>query len=218
MNGDKPWELNLEHLKCKQGYLLVKRLFDLGTGLFLFFALIPIMIIVGFLIILFDGGPVFFKQPRTGLNGTSFIILKFRTMKAHDVKSVHSYSWDDGVPNSFVFKTVENPNVTKLGALLRKYSLDELPQLVNVIKGEMSIVGPRPEIPEITRLYNCEQKKRLLIKPGITGYAQVNGRSDITHGEKISYDLYYLYHCSFLLDLKIICLTLLHVLTSRGSY
>src|SRR5699024_2233652 len=103
------------------------------------------------------------------------------------------YDWKNGVPDDFVFKTgsIDNPNITRVGQFIRKYSLDELPQFFNVLKGDMSVVGPRPEIIDITKCYNSEQKRRLAVKPGITGWAQANGRSDMNHGEKIRHDLYY---------------------------
>ncbi|PAQ16165.1 glycosyl transferase [Bacillaceae bacterium SAOS 7] len=202
----------------KVGYFTAKRAFDFSIACMLLVGITPILLLIGLLIMLFDGRPVFFKQIRTGYLGDSFIIWKFRTMRVHNDKLDHQYSWSKGIPTDFMFKTSNDNHVTKLGAVLRKYSLDELPQLINVIKGEMSIVGPRPEIPTITQLYNSEQKIRLHVKPGITGYAQVHGRSNINHGEKILYDLYYVQNCSFLLDLKIIIKTFIQVITGKGAY
>ncbi|HFH7731101.1 TPA: sugar transferase, partial [Streptococcus agalactiae] len=138
-------------------------------------------------------------------------------MERCDDSKVHQYKWDGQVPEDFVFKTPDSLQVTKLGAILRKYSLDELPQIINVIKGDMSLVGPRPEIRNITKFYNETQKQRLLVKPGITGYAQIQGRSDINYGMKIKYDLYYVNHISFLFDFKIICKTILQVLRGKGA-
>ncbi|WP_251009725.1 sugar transferase [Bacillus sp. ISL-39] len=211
-------EGHLVHLEIRTKYLLFKRAMDLTIGICSLILLLPVMIIVSILIYLLDGKPILFKQARTGLREQTFTIYKFRTMKPQNNQSIHKYRWDGGVPDDFVFKTTVNPNVTKLGATLRKLSLDELPQLFNVIKGDMSIVGPRPEIPEITRLYSSHQKMRLLVKPGITGYAQVNGRANSTHGEKIWHDLYYLGNCSCMLDLKIILKTIYQVIVCKGSY
>lgn len=202
----------------KGEYVEVKRMLDIFIGFILLVLFFPIMLLVGILILIKDGRPVLFFQRRTGQFNQEFTIIKFRTMKGGGDGKAHHYEWNGGVPQEFVFRTPESLQVTKLGAVLRKCSLDELPQLINVIKGDMSLVGPRPEIPNITRLYDKVQQQRLLVKPGITGYAQVHGRSDITHGLKINYDLYYVEHISFLLDLKIICKTVTQVFLGKGAY
>jgi lipopolysaccharide/colanic/teichoic acid biosynthesis glycosyltransferase len=202
-------------------YLSFKRIFDIVCATLLLVLLLPVIIVIGIAILICDGGPVIYKQERTGLHNQPFIIYKFKTMKPskRDGSNAHVYNWTNGVPDDFVFKTSSSHNsITKLGLFLRKYSLDEILQLINVIKGDMSIIGPRPEIPQITKYYNEEQKQRLLVKPGITGLAQVKGRSDLTHGEKIYYDLQYVQNCSFLLDMKILLLTVYKVITAKGSY
>ena len=146
-------------------------------------------------------------------------MLKFRTMTVSAQNDErHSYNWKEGVPESFQFKNEYDSSVTRIGKVLRKYSLDELPQLFNVIAGHMSLVGPRPEMPSITDLYNDKQIQRLLVKPGITGYAQINGRSEINHGKKIEYDLYYINNCSLLFDMKIIAATIIYVIRAKGAY
>jgi len=132
-------------------------------------------------------------------------------------ESKHIYDWDESVPDEFVFKTENDSQVTKLGKIYRKYSIDELPQLFNVLIGDMSIVGPRPEILEITKHYDRYQAQRLSVKPGITGYAQINGRSEINHGKKIKLDLNYVENCSILLDIKILLNTVLLVLKGKGA-
>ena len=134
-------------------------------------------------------------------------------------KKENLYNWVGGVPDDFVFKTTSgfDPNVTKTGQFIRKYSIDELPQFFNVLKGQMSIVGPRPEIPNITSCYNAHQSKRLLVKPGITGWAQINGRSEIPHGEKIKYDLYYVENQGFVLDFKIFFKTIFQAILGKGA-
>ena len=202
-------------------YFVMSRLIDVVFSLAALILLSPVLLSIAILIFIFDGSPIFFKQKRTGLNGDSFYIWKFRTMKpsASQTKSRNEYNWKGGVPDDFVFKTAgSNPNITKIGAFLRKYSLDELPQFVNVLKGDMSIVGPRPEIPEITQHYNAYQAQRLHVKPGITGYAQVNGRSEISHGEKIMYDLYYVKHQSLKLDVIILFKTLYQAIFGKGAF
>ncbi|PGM89986.1 glycosyl transferase [Bacillus cereus] len=188
----------------------------MGVGLLILF--FPIMLVVGVLILIFNKRPILFLQQRTGQFNQKFTIIKFRTMERCDDSKVHQYTWDGQVPEDFVFKTPDSLQVTKLGAILRKYSLDELPQIINVIKGDMSFVGPRPEIMNITKFYNEVQRRRLVVKPGITGYAQIQGRSDINYGMKIKYDLYYVDHISVLFDFKIICKTFLQVLRGKGAY
>ena len=128
------------------------------------------------------------------------------------------YNWMNGVPDDFIFKSPNNEEISKFGRLLRKTSIDELPQLINVLRGEMSLIGPRPEIPEITECYNEKQNNRLLLKPGLTGLAQVNGRADSCHGNKIDHDLYYVKNISFKMDMKILVLTILIILKCKGAY
>lgn len=183
----------------------------------------PILLIIAILIIIDDGFPVFFKQKRSGLNNQPFNMYKFRSMKNKQIpvpsNSHNDYDWEDGVPDDFIFKTAseDNPNITKIGLFIRKYSLDELPQFINVLKGDMSIIGPRPEILPISKCYDHYQRKRLLVKPGITGWAQVNGRSEMDHGTKIEHDLYYVNNFSILLDIKILFKTVFQVVLGRGS-
>ncbi len=140
-------------------------------------------------------------------------------MQNYQSKFSHSTSeWIDGVPDDFVFKSPGDSDVTKIGTIIRKTSIDELPQLFNVLKGEMSLIGPRPEIPEITAHYNEKQMKRLLVKPGITGWAQINGRADSRHGDKIEHDLYYVENCSFQLDVLILIGTIVAIWKGKGAY
>ena len=116
--------------------------------------------------------------------------------------NAHNYQWSDGVPNDFLFETPPQQKVTRIGKIYRKRSIDELPQLLNVLRGDMSLIGPRPEIPEITQLYSRYQAMRLKVRPGMTGYAQINGRSVINHGMKIEYDHYYIENQSIGLDVR----------------
>ena len=196
-----------------------KRTVDLLGSLILLIILFPLIMIFYIILFLFSGRPVFYKQQRAGLNNRIFQIWKFRTMHVSDEESSsHQYEWQNEVPYNFSFVTPSNLTITKIGKVYRKFSIDEIPQLWNVLKGDMSFVGPRPEMLEITNHYSLEQKKRLLVKPGITGYAQVQGRSNITHGEKIVHDLYYVQHYSFMLDVKIVLRTILIVITGKGAY
>ncbi len=124
----------------------------------------------------------------------------------------------DGIPDDYYFKTEQDTRITKVGAILRKLSIDEIPQLLNVLKGDMSIVGPRPEVPTITNAYNSLQARRLEVKPGLTGLAQINGRSNISHGQKISYDIEYVDHYSLWLDVQILFKTIYVVVARTGAY
>ena len=196
-----------------------KRIFDIIASALLIIWCIPIFLIVPLLITISSGRPVFFTQKRTGRNKQEFTIIKFRTMRqTSNGSNIHNYDWKDGVPDEFVFKSGFDSKVTPIGKVLRKYSLDEIPQLFNVLFGSMSMVGPRPEIPEITSYYNLKQEKRLLVKPGMTGYAQINGRSEINHGQKIEYDLYYIQNRSILLDIKILFATVKLVVKGKGAF
>lgn len=200
-------------------YKIVKRLFDIVVSSVLIVCCIPLFLILAVVIVVSSGRPVFFLQERIGIDNQFFTIIKFRSMKSSKHNQLkHAYVWTEGVPDHFTFKTGFDEAVTPIGRVLRKYSLDELPQLFNVYLGDMSLVGPRPEIPEITMHYTLEQAQRLQVKPGITGYAQVNGRSEINHGKKIEHDLYYVKKQSFLLDLKIIFLTIAYVVKGKGAF
>ncbi|WP_338101360.1 sugar transferase [Psychrobacillus vulpis] len=196
-----------------------KRIADIVGSFSLLLICIPLILLFSIILFIFSGRPIFFTQTRAGLHNTSFTIWKFRTMETKTLDfNGHQYKWQGGVPKDFSFAKPSHLNVTKVGKIYRKYSIDEIPQLWNVLKGDMSFVGPRPEIIEITNHYSEEQKKRLQVKPGITGYAQVHGRSSITHGEKIAHDLYYVKNYSLLLDLKIIIQTGKLVITGKGAY
>src|SRR5699024_4033149 len=201
----------------------LKRFFDVVTSLLILIALSPIFLLLAIWIIIDDGFPVFYKQKRSGINNTVFQMYKFRSMKNKQVpvpSNTHPYDeWNDGVPDDFVFKlpSEDNPNITSVGRVIRKYSLDDLPQFINVLKGDMSIIGPRPEILAISKHYNEEQQSRLRVLPGITGWTQVNGRSNMDHGEKIRHDLYYVHHFSLWLDIKIFFKTIYQVIGGKDS-
>lgn len=201
---------------------LLKRLLDLLAGGAALLVLSPLLLGIAAAIRISDGNPVLFRQLRVGLGGRPFTIYKFRTMRqgppnARPTDYTEGADWSQGVPDDFMFKSGRSPNVTALGNLLRRYSLDELPQFLNVLQGTMSLVGPRPEIPGVADYYNAEQRQRLKVKPGITGLAQIRGRSDISHGDKIRYDLEYVRSWSFLLDVNILLRTALLAVTGKGS-
>ncbi|OXS74057.1 UDP-phosphate glucose phosphotransferase [Lysinibacillus sp. KCTC 33748] len=195
-----------------------KRIFDIVGALLLLFITIPLMLVVFLILLISTGRPVFFKQIRTGQEHQRFIIWKLRTMTIQAVPVKMPRLCADGIPDDFYFKTEQDARITRVGAVLRKLSIDEIPQLINVLKGDMSIVGPRPEVPTFTNAYNTLQARRLEVKPGLTGLAQINGRSNISHGQKISYDLEYVVKYSFWMDIKIIIKTLFVVLARTGAY
>lgn len=203
--------------------LFGKRLFDIVFSLLLLPILIPIFLLAIISIWVSDGRPIFFKQQRVGQQGKVFTMWKLRTMYTDQTKFTVGQedrsAWSDGIPDSFVFKeNTDDPRITPIGKILRKTSMDELPQILNVLRGEMSIIGPRPETPSYTYYYSSYQTKRLDVKPGITGWAQVNGRSTINHGQKIEFDRYYVAHYSLKLDMKILTKTASQVIQRKGAY
>lgn len=182
--------------------LFLKRLIDIVFSIFFFVLLSPVFIITVILLAIYNHGPVFFFQYRPGKSGKTFNLIKFKTMRdSYDI---------GGKPLS------DYQRITYIGNLVRKTSLDELPQLLNVIKGDMSLVGPRPLLVKYLPLYNEEQRKRHQVRPGITGWAQVNGRNSISWAKKFEYDVYYVNNYSFLLDFKILLLTVKKVFVREG--
>ncbi|EAQ65688.1 putative UDP-galactose phosphate transferase [Marinomonas sp. MED121] len=180
----------------------MKRLFDLTFSLLLIFILSPIILAICVFVAKYLGDPIIFYQDRPGRNGKVFKLLKFRTMtNAKD-------SNENLLP--------DKARITKFGAFLRSSSLDEIPSLFNVIKGDMSLVGPRPLLVEYLPLYNKSQMRRHEVRPGITGWAQINGRNSISWEKKFKLDVWYVDNASFLLDMKIILLTLKKVLLKEG--
>jgi len=186
---------------------IVKRAIDLLGSLTGLLITSPLLLGVALAIKLDDGGPVFFRQQRAGLKGQAFRIFKFRTMVINAEKQ-----------GAGVFVEEEDPRITRVGKFLRHTSLDELPQLINILRGEMSLVGPRPTLPYQVENYDQKQMRRLDVKPGITGWAQVNGRSALTWPERIELDLWYIENWSLWLDLKIILKTFLVVLKKGNLY
>lgn len=195
-----------------------KRIFDVIGALLLLLLLIPIILLAFLVLLITTGRPIFFKQIRTGHYHQRFVIWKLRTMEIQAVPINMPKMCADGIPDDYYFKSGQDARITKVGAILRKLSIDEIPQLINVLKGDMSIVGPRPEVPAITNAYNTLQSRRLEVKPGVTGLAQINGRSNISHGQKIAYDIQYVDNYSFWMDLKIIMKTILVVVAGTGAY
>lgn len=181
---------------------VAKRLIDVAAALLVLAAVWPIMLAVAVLIRFDMGTPVIFRQLRPGLNGKIFSVLKFRTMK-HAVDAA-----GEPLPDA--------ERLTKLGRWIRRLSLDELPQLINVLKGDMSLVGPRPLLPEYLPLYSPEQARRHEVRPGITGWAQVNGRNALSWEERFRLDVWYVDHQSLALDFRILLMTVAKVCQRSG--
>lgn len=184
-------------------YRNVKRCLDFIIALIMLVCLSPVMLISCILIKLDDGGPVLFKQKRPGKDGKIFMVYKFRTM------SVKTKDENGRELSDF-------ERMTSVGSILRKTSIDELPQLLNILKGEMSFMGPRPLLVEYLDLYSEEQMRRHNVLPGISGWAQVNGRNAITWEQKFEYDVYYVDNLSFALDMKIFFMTIANVFRQDG--
>lgn len=182
-------------------YLVVKRINDFMFALLLLVITAPIMIVAALAIKLESKGPIFFTQPRPGKDGKIFKVNKFRTMRIELSKNGKELS--------------DFERMTKVGSVLRKTSIDELPQLFNILRGEMSFIGPRPLLVEYLEYYTKEQMRRHEVLPGISGWAQVNGRNTISWEEKFAYDIWYVDHISIALDLKIVWLTLYKVISRK---
>lgn len=183
-------------------YIIIKRILDIIFSFLIIIILLPLYILLYFLVLIKLGTPAIFIQERPGLNGKIFKMYKFRTMT--DDRDVNGELLPDG------------DRLTDFGKFLRKTSLDELPELFNVLIGDMSFVGPRPLLVRYLARYNDYQKRRHEVKPGITGLAQVNGRNNLSWNEKFKYDVYYVDHMSFLLDIKILLKTIYVVLNKKG--
>lgn len=192
----------MENLNSNHYQRWVKRTLDFIFSSLVLVALIPLLLIVAFLVKCCVGSPIVFKQKRPGMNEKIFTLYKFRSM-TNDIDSQGNL-----LPDS--------SRITKFGRILRSTSLDELPQLFNVLKGDMSIVGPRPLFVRHLPLYNEHQRKRHDVRPGLTGLAQVNGRKNLSWAEKIDYDLEYISNVNFILDTKIIFKTVGTILSKEG--
>jgi exopolysaccharide biosynthesis polyprenyl glycosylphosphotransferase len=194
-----------------------KRMFDIAASTLLLVALSPLMLLIALLIKLDSPGPVFFLQERIGEQGRRFKMIKFRSMYQDAERRWHEVAKRDEQGN-LIHKMEDDPRVTRIGRRLRRTSLDELPQLINVLRGEMSLVGPRPEMPYIAAEYQPWQWQRFRVPPGITGWWQVNGRSDKPMHMHTEDDLYYIQNYSFWLDLRILFKTLIVVWRGQGAY
>ena len=209
--------LHVDHPQLSGFRLLVKGLFDRCIAAAALILLFPLMAVLALDIWLHDRGPALFTQTRVGKNGHAFRIYKFRTMVVDAEKrraELDSSNDNDGV----LFKIRKDPRITAVGAHLRRWSIDELPQLINVFLGDMSLVGPRPALPDEAAQYADHVRRRLVVKPGLTGLWQVNGRSDLSWEESVRLDLRYVENWSFALDLQILWKTISVLLRGSGAY
>ncbi len=201
-----------------RGYLVAKRVLDLAIALLILLVLSPLLLFVAFLVKIWDRGPVFFTQVRVGKGGEEFACYKFRSMvlNAEQLKAQLLNQNHHADNRTFMFP--RDPRITWIGRIIRKTSIDELPQLWNVVRGEMSLVGPRPPVPSEVNLYSDRDRRRLHVQPGITCIWQVSGRGNLPFSEQVRLDLEYIQNRSLALDTKLLLLTIPAVLTGRGAY
>ncbi|MGQ9517003.1 MAG: sugar transferase, partial [Anaerolineae bacterium] len=209
--------IGVSDLRLTAWQSVLKRVLDIVISAVLLVLTAPLMAGIALMVRLDSPGPVLFRQPRVGQDGRIFTMYKFRTMvpdaEARLQELMRARGWEKPP-----LKIPDDPRVTRAGRLLRRLSLDELPQLWNVLRGDMSMVGPRPEEPRIVQTYNAWQRKRLLVKPGLTGPMQVNGRADLPMDDRVRLEIDYIQHYSLWEDLKIMAKTLPAIFSGKGSY
>lgn len=198
-------------------YLFVKRLFDIIISLIGLLICLPIFLIIGLFIKLEDGGNIFFKHKRVGKNGKDIYLYKFRSMVMNAEELLKTLSPEQKIDYEKNYKLDNDFRITKVGKILRKTSLDELPQLINILKGDMSLIGPRPVILKELEKYNDQKAKFLSVTPGLTGWWACSGRSITTYEERIELELYYVDNCSIILDIKCFFKTIVAVLKRKGA-
>lgn len=214
MDSEKVTLVNSE--KSKRGFLLLKRIVDIICSIFGLILLSPIFLIIGIFIKLEDpAGTIFFNQIRIGKNEKKFKMYKFRSMYADAEKDLDVLMEFNEIEGA-MFKMKNDPRVTKVGKFIRKTSLDEFPQLLNVLKGDMSIVGPRPPLEKEVEKYSKKDKRRLSVTPGCTGLWQISGRNELNFNEMVELDLRYIREQSMLMDIKIIFLTVIVLIKSKA--
>ena len=200
------------------GSLLIKRALDILAGAGALLALSPVLLTVIALIKLEDGGPIFFRQMRVGLRGRLFGMWKFRSMVLNADALKDQLLKQNEMQGGVTFKMKNDPRVTRIGKYLRKFSIDEMPQLWNVLQGDMSLVGPRPPVPREVQEYTVEDRQRLLAKPGLTCFWQVGGRSEIDFNGQVQLDVAYIKSQSLWLDIKLLFKTVPAVVLGKGAY
>jgi lipopolysaccharide/colanic/teichoic acid biosynthesis glycosyltransferase len=202
--------------------MFIKRLFDIAASIVLLIVLSPLLVLIAGLVLFSSPGPILFVQDRVGKDGRVFRMFKFRTMVRDAAASIHRAYYEalvNGTAEAIEgrFKLVNDPRITSMGRILRKCSADELPQLLNVLRGDMSLVGPRPPIPYEVELYTPRERARFAVTPGLTGLWQVSGRSLLGFEAMVQLDLLYIQQWSLWFDLLILLRTPLAVLTARGA-
>ena len=214
--GEKDMSMG-ERNKNWRFYHLVKRMIDIVLSLFGLVLISPFVVIIAIHIKIDSKGPVFFKHHRIGKNGKPFSMYKFRTMKDGAEAMINDFTPEQLEEWRENFKLKDDPRITRVGKFLRKTSLDELPQLINILMGDMSIVGPRPVIEVELEEYGNDKDEFLSIRPGLTGWWASNGRSEISYPERCSYELYYVRNESFWLDVKVMFLSVFSVFLHKGA-
>jgi len=207
----------VDHPQLSGLRLVVKDLFDRCIAAAALILLFPLMSVLASLIWLYDRGPALFTQTRVGKNGRVFKIYKFRTMVV-DAEKRRAELLESNDHDGILFKIRKDPRITGVGAHLRRWSIDELPQLMNVLLGDMSLVGPRPALPDEAAKYADHVRRRLVVKPGLTGLWQVSGRSDLSWEESVRLDLRYVENWSFALDVQILWKTFFALVRRSGAY
>ncbi|MDD4310372.1 MAG: sugar transferase [Candidatus Cloacimonetes bacterium] len=206
------WEWTVSFAK------FLKTLLDVMLSLLMLITLSPVFVITALIIYLTDPGPVFYIAPRVGLDGAKFGFIKFRSMFINADKLKDELLEQNESAGGVIFKMKKDPRVTRIGRFIRRFSIDELPQLINVLKGDMSLVGPRPPLPREVLEYTLEDRKRLHVKPGITCLWQIEGRSEIPFEQQVQLDMQYIRSQGIWNDLKILLKTIPAVIGGKGAY
>lgn len=206
-----------EILRDKHIYKYVKRFLDFSLSLLGLIVLSPVFLIISILIKKESDGTVFFKHKRIGKNGKEIYLYKFRSMVPNAEELIKKFTPEQMKEFKENFKLENDPRITKIGKILRKTSLDELPQLINILKGDLSIIGPRPVIEEELKKYGNNKEKLLSVTPGLTGYWAANGRSNTTYEQRMQMELFYVDNISFKMDLKVFIKTILSVIKKEGA-
>ena len=217
MDKDRKISLDRDRLNRQYGYRITKRVFDVIASLLGLVILSPVFLVLAICIKLDDGGPVFYSQERIGKNGKPFKMYKFRSMRVNADKELEEIARQNEVDGA-MFKIKNDPRITRIGKFIRKTSIDEFPQLVNVLLGQMSIVGPRPPLPREVVEYTNYDKQRLYVSPGCTGLWQVTVRNNVGFDEMVNIDLHYIQRRSVFLDLKIIIKTIKVIFVPNDAY
>jgi lipopolysaccharide/colanic/teichoic acid biosynthesis glycosyltransferase len=200
-----------------RGYAASKRVFDICVSVAMLIVLLPVFVFIAVLVKLDSKGSVFFSHNRIGHKGKIIRVYKFRSMVSDSADMFARFTPAQKAEFEQNFKLEHDPRVTRVGGFLRKTSLDELPQLINIIKGDISFVGPRPVVEYEIYKYGDKAEKLVSVKPGLTGFWQINGRSCITYADRVDMDMFYIDNCSFFLDVKIFFLTVIAVLRRKGA-